>query len=51
MPSTPSQHSENVLTADGIAEPDVELAKADLAARIHRLLEQNESRQTKQPHS
>jgi len=32
--------SENVLAALGISEPDVELAKADLAARIHRLLEQ-----------
>ena len=30
----------NVVAAAGIPEPDVELAKADLVARIHRLLEQ-----------
>jgi prophage regulatory protein len=32
--------SGNVLTAVGIPEPDVELTKADLVARIHRLLDQ-----------
>lgn len=40
MDSTPTRHSGNVLAAVGIPEPDVELAKADLVARIHRVLEQ-----------
>src|SRR5438477_9241094 len=39
MDSTPTRHSGNVLAAVGIAEPDVEHAKADLVARIHRVLE------------
>src|SRR5215510_1650107 len=40
MPTTPTQHSGHVLGALGIAQPDLEAAKTDLAARIHRLLEQ-----------
>lgn len=36
----PTGYSGNVVAAVGIPEPDVELAKADLVARIHRLLEQ-----------
>jgi prophage regulatory protein len=39
MTTTPTGRSGNVLAALGIAEPDIEAAKADLAARIHRLLE------------
>ena len=40
MPTTPTQHSGHVLGALGIAQPDFEAAKTDLAARIHRLFEQ-----------
>ena len=40
MDSTPTRHSANILAAVGIPEPDVELAKADLVARIHRVFEQ-----------
>ena len=40
MDSTPTRYSGNVLAAVGIPEPDVELAKAELVARIHRVLEQ-----------
>jgi prophage regulatory protein len=40
MPTTPTQHSGHVLGALGIAQPDFEAAKTDVAARIHRLLEQ-----------
>ena len=40
MAFTPTRNSGNVLAAVGISEPDLELAKADLVARIHRVLEQ-----------
>ena len=40
MPTTPTRHSGHVLAALGIAQPDFEVAKTDVAARIHRLLEQ-----------
>src|SRR5262245_23597085 len=40
MPTTPTQHSGHALGALGIAQPDFEAAKTDVAARIHRLLEQ-----------
>ena len=40
MPTTPTRHSGHGLAALGIAQPDFEAAKTDLAARIHRLLEQ-----------
>ena len=39
MGSTPTERSSSVVSAAGIPDPDVELAKADLVARIHRLLE------------
>ena len=40
MATTPTRHSGHVLGALGIAQPDFEAAKTDVAARIHRLLEQ-----------
>src|SRR5262245_64980747 len=40
MPTPPTQHSGHVLGALGITQPDFEAAKTDVAARIHRLLEQ-----------
>src|SRR5262252_928224 len=40
MPTTTTKHSGHVLGALGIAQPDFEAAKTDVAARIHRLLEQ-----------
>jgi prophage regulatory protein len=40
MPTTPTRQSGHVLGALGIAQPDFEAAKTDVAARIHRLLEQ-----------
>src|SRR5262249_1717742 len=40
MPTTPTHHSGRALGALGIAQPDFEAAKTDVAARIHRLLNQ-----------
>ena len=40
MATTPTRHSGHGLAALGIAQQDFEAAKTDVAARIHRLLEQ-----------